>query len=367
MKCVVFGLTISSSWGNGHATLWRGLCRALSRRGHQVTFFEKDTPYYSRHRDSTDVAAELVLYSTFSEIRERAAEAVNAADAAIVTSFCPDGIAATRLVTGASRPRKVFYDLDTPVTLAALDARQPLSYIGPEGLAGFDLVLSFTGGPAVDALRTRLGARRVGVLYGHVDPEIHVPVPSEGRFAADLSYLGTYSDDRRLALDALFFGAAERAPQYRLTLGGSMYPEGACWPRNVRHFRHVEPASHAAFFCSSRATLNVTRSTMAAMGYCPSGRLFEAAACAVPILSDSWRGLEQFFRPGEELVVVRSADDVLSALARPPAELDAIGERGRQRVLREHTAEHRAEELEEWLWDRRHLASHSRVQTGVPA
>ena len=211
MKVVVFGLTVSSSWGNGHATLWRGLLKALIRRGHEVVFFERDTDYYRDNRDlhALDGGA-LVFYPDWAAVAARAAREIAEADVALVTSYCPDALAAGRAVLDGPRALRVFYDLDTPVTLAALDGAARPAYVGPDGFAGYDLVLSYTGGPALDALATRLGARRVAPLYGHVDPELHRPVPRDARFAADLSYLGTYAADRQAALDALFIQPARR-------------------------------------------------------------------------------------------------------------------------------------------------------------
>src|SRR5947209_2326724 len=177
MKFVIFGLTVSSSWGNGHATLWRGLWRALARRGHQVVFFEKDVPYYAAHRDVYELSGgELVLYSQWGDVLSKARVHLQDADVAMVTSYCPDGIAASGLALSSPATVKVFYDLDTPVTLENLRAGKPVSYIGPRGLRDFDLVLSYTGGQALEELRSRLGAGRVATLYGHVDPGVHCPV-----------------------------------------------------------------------------------------------------------------------------------------------------------------------------------------------
>jgi spore maturation protein CgeB len=351
MKIVVFGLTISSSWGNGHATLWRGLCRALARRGHRVVFFEHDVPYYAGNRDLHEVpGGELVLYSDWDDIRSRAARELAAAEVAMVTSYCPHGIEASALVREAPGTR-VFYDLDTPVTLARLKAGEPVSYIGPEGLAGFDLVLSYTGGAALDTLRRDLGARRVAPLYGHVAPEVHRPVAPQAPFASDLSDLGTYAADRQAALETLLVEPARLRPERRFLIGGAQYPEGFPWGENIFFVRHLPPADHPAFFSSSRLTLNVTRRAMADMGWCPSGRLFEAAACGTPLLSDAWEGLDAFFTPGREVLTARTAEDAVAALDLSDAELRRIGQAGRERVLGEHTSDHRAAELEALLSD----------------
>lgn len=343
MKIVIFGLTISSSWGNGHATLWRGLCRALADAGHEVVFFERDVPYYAHNRDYWEIpGGALVLYPAWNDIRARATAEVGEADAALVTSYCPDALPATDLVTGASRALRVFYDLDTPVTLARLERGEAVDYLGPRGLRDFDLVLSYTGGMALDILRERLGARRVAPLYGHVDPQTHRPVEPLARYCADLSYMGTYAADRQAALEALFVEPARQMPNGRFLIGGAQYPQDFPWTKNIFFVRHLPPPEHPAFFSSSLLTLNVTRQAMAAMGWCPSGRLFEAAACGAAILSDGWDGLDAFFAPGREILVARSTDDALAALGREEAELRRIGAAARERTLAEHTSAHRA-------------------------
>ncbi|MCC6558396.1 MAG: glycosyltransferase [Polyangiaceae bacterium] len=355
MRLVIFGLTISSSWGNGHATLWRGLCGALGRMGHRTTFFERDVPYYAAHRDlQTFDGGRLRLYAEWDDVAGEARKAVDQADAAIVTSYCPDAIAATELVLG-SRGLRVFYDLDTPITLARLDAAAregaaghgggAVAYLGPRGLRDFDLVLSYTGGAALEALRSRLGARRVAPLYGSVDPAAHRPAPRpEGRRAA-LSYLGTYAADRQAALDKLFLEVARRRPEERFLLGGSLYPDDFPWTANLDYVRHVPPGRHASFYASAALTLNVTRGPMAAMGYCPSGRLFEAAACGVPILSDAWEGIERFFTPGTEILLAGTTEEALAAISMPEQELEDVACAARERALTDHTAARRAVEL----------------------
>ena len=347
MKIVFFGLTISSSWGNGHATLLRGLFKALAARGHEIVFFERDVPYYSAHRDLVESPhINLHLYHDWHEIVPTARKQLSEADVAVVTSYCPDGIDATDLVVSANVDLRVFYDLDTPITLEALQQGEQLTYIGPRKLIDFDLVLSYTGGAALTALEDQLGARRVVPLFGSVDPEIHHPACSLSGYQADLSYLGTYAADRQQALDEFFIQVARRLPQKRFILGGSKYPIDFPWRQNIWYVQHVAPSAHAAFFCSSPLTLNITRGAMARMGYCPSGRLFEAAACGVTIVSDDFVGLDEFFRPGSEIIVARTTEDVIAAMQLPGDELAHIARAGRERVLTSHTAVHRAVELE---------------------
>lgn len=230
MRLVVFGLTVSSSWGNGHATLWRGLVRALIARGHQMAFFERDVPYYAGHRDllALPEGGSLILCPRWEDALPLARRHLAGAEVALVTSCCPDGLAATDLVLSSPAGLKVLYDLDTPITLARLDAGDPVSYIGP----------------------------------------------------------------------------ALRLPAWRFLIGGTLYPHDFPWADNIFFVRHIPPPERPAFYCSSPLTLNVTRQAMAQMGYCPSGRLFEAAACGAALLSDDWEGLDRFFAPGSEIQTI---------------------------------------------------------------
>jgi len=350
VKIVIFGLVVSSSWGNGHATLWRALGRALGARGHDVVFFERQAPYYAEHRDGTDFPGiSLHIYADLRDLRARAAPHLADADAVMVTSFCPEGAAICAIVEDSPARLRIFYDLDTPVTLAKLGRGEMVDYLPREGLGGFDLVLSYTGGGALNELVDRLGARRVAPLYGSVDPLAHRPGPARQQFRGDLSYLGTYSDDRQAAVARLLLEPARRAPERRFVVGGALYPEKFPWAENTFFVRHLPPGDHPAFFSSSPWTLNVTRAPMAAMGFCPSGRLFEAAACGAAIVSDEWNGLGQFFTPGEEIVVAREPADVLAALDMPRWQSARMAARAREHVLDCHTANGRATELEELL------------------
>jgi spore maturation protein CgeB len=267
------------------------------------------------------------------------------ADVAMITSYCPDAQAATELVLSAPHLLHVFYDLDTPVTLDRLDRGERVEYLPDDGLSAFDLVLSFTGGRALDELRSRLGAKRALPLYGSVDAAVHRPVDPQPHFLSDLSYLGTYAADRQDGVERLFVRTARALPSKRFVLGGSMYPDAFPWTDNIHFFHHVAPPEHSAFYCSSKLTLNVTRGAMAARGYCPSGRLFEAAACATPILSDTFDGLETFFEPGKEILLARSTDEAADAMRLPPDALARIGAAARTRVLAEHTSDVRAREM----------------------
>jgi spore maturation protein CgeB len=348
MHFVIFGLSVSSSWGNGHATIWRGLLKAMAAAGHTATFYERDVPYYASARDLWECpfGIRLRLYASMEDIQAEAAAEINSADVAMCTSYCPDGIAASRLILDSRAAVRAFYDLDTPVTLDALQAGQPVQYLPLEGLSDFDLVLSYTGGRALDELRSRLGARAVAPLYGAVDPDLHSPAAAGEEFRSDLSYLGTYAADRQATLKELFVTPATQRPDLRFAIGGAQYPHDFPWTPNIFFVRHLPPSLHPSFFCSSRLTLNVTRRAMAEYGFCPSGRLFEAAACGTPILTDWWEGLETFFRPGREILRVNTAADVIRALELPDSELARIATAARERTLSEHTSRHRVAQLQ---------------------
>ncbi len=348
MKITIFGLTLSSSWGNGHATPYRAILRALHRRGVHVHFYEKDVTYYSQHRDFISVPyCALKLYSEWNDVRSKAIRDARESDVVIIGSYAPDGARASNDVLDLDGPLRVFYDLDTPITLKRLD-NGPLEYLEREQIPAFDLYLSFTGGPILKRLEQKYGARMARALYGCVDPDVYFRKPACDNFRSALSYLGTYAPDRQERLDELFLEPARRLEKWSFLLAGSLYPFHWTWPQNVRRYQHVAPDQHAAFYSSCRATLNITRREMAESGYCPSGRFFEAAACGTPILTDWWEGLDSFFDTERDLNLVRTPEDVLSILNAPEGELREMGERARRRTLEEHTGDSRAAQLLEY-------------------
>jgi spore maturation protein CgeB len=345
VKITIFGLTISSSWGNGHATPYRALVRALHRRGHHVVFYEKDVPYYTRRRDfSSWPYCELVLYPEWSEVRGRALNDAVSSDVVCVASYCPGGAQISDEILGLSRPLRVFYDLDTPITLEKL-RNGDSEYLHAGQIPGFDLYLSFTGGPILEELTQVWRARSVRALYGCVDLDLYRRIPARPEYRCTLSYMGTYSADRHSKVEELFLEPSRRLPQSRFLLAGSLYPETLRCPVNVKFIEHLPPSGHPLLYSSSRLTLNVTREGMARYGWCPSGRFFEAAACGTPLLSDYFAGLENFFVPGEELLLVRDRDDVLQAFSLSDEELERQARRARERVLAEHSGERRAQQF----------------------
>jgi spore maturation protein CgeB len=348
VKLVVLGLSLSSSWGNGHATTYRALLGAFAARGHEVTFLERDVRWYAAHRDLADPDyCRLAFYAGLAELERSWRRDVEDAEAVIVGSFTPDGVEVGRWAQATARGVTAFYDIDTPVTLGKL-ARGDFEYVSPAAIAGYDLYLSFTGGPTLEVLERRYGARRARALYCSVDAEAYRPLDLPARW--DLSYLGTYSPDRQPTLERLLLEVARQAPDLRFCVAGPQYPGSIDWPANVERLDHVSPGDHPAFYASSRFTLNVTRSDMVAAGWSPSVRLFEAGACATPIISDRWEGLDAFFAPGREIVLADDAGTVLRALrGLTERERRALGAAGRSRILAAHTADHRAHELETLL------------------
>ncbi|WNG30605.1 glycosyltransferase [Cystobacter fuscus] len=347
MRIVILGLSITSSWGNGHATTYRGLVRELVRRGHDVLFLERDVPWYASNRDMPrppDGRTE--LYADLTDLTERFTDAVRGADLVVVGSYVPQGVEVGAWVQRTARGVSAFYDIDTPVTLAKL-ARGDFEYLSPELIPGYALYLSFTGGPLLQRIERELGSPAARPLYCSCDPELYAPQTREPLW--DLGYLGTYSDDRQPVLERLMLDAARALPSGRFVVAGPQYPAGIAWPANVARVEHLAPPEHPAFYNSQRFTLNVTRADMVRAGYSPSVRLFEAAACAVPIISDAWEGLDTFFRPGEEILISRSGEETRRYLQElPEAERQEMGRKARTRVLAAHTAAHRAETLEDY-------------------
>jgi spore maturation protein CgeB len=344
LRLVFLGLSLSSSWGNGHATTFRALVKALSDRGHNVLFLERDVPWYAAHRDLSDPDfCRLAFYIDVEDLC-RFRDVIASADAVVVGSYVPDGVVVGQLVQDWARGVTAFYDIDTPVTLAKLD-RGDFEYISPELIPAYDIYFSFTGGRILDQLVTQYGSPAARALYCSVDPRAYPRLDREKRW--DLTYLGTYSADRQPTLERLLLKPARQAPHLRFAVAGPLYPANIRWPPNVERISHVPPTEHAEFYARSRFTLNVTRADMIRAGYSPSVRLFEAAACGTPIISDVWDGLDTLFVPGSEIALANSARDVLDVIGGwSDAQRDRVAAAARQRVLTEHTASDRARAME---------------------
>jgi len=346
MNLVVLGLSLSSSWGNGHAVTYRALLSAFAARGHQILFLEREAPWYADHRDlpAPDFCS-LAFYRDLQDL-ERFSDAVREADAVVVGSYTPDGVDVGRWARRTASGPVAFYDIDTPVTLARLE-QDDREYLARDQVAEYDVYFSFTGGPTLNLLEERYGSPAARALFCSADPEVYRPLEAEIRW--DLSYLGTYSLDRQATLDQLLVEPARRRPDLRFVVAGPQYPDELTWPSNVERIDHVGPADHPAFYAASRFTLNVTRADMIAAGHSPSVRLFEAAACACPVISDVWAGLDDLFTPDSEIVLARSAQDVLDALDAPADRAQALGRSARRRILAGHAPAQRAETLEREL------------------
>jgi spore maturation protein CgeB len=343
MKIIILGLSLSSAWGNGHATTYRALVRSLVARGNDVLFLERDVPWYAAHRDLKDDAlCQFDFYSDLEDLYRWRAE-ISSADAVIVGSFVPDGIKVADWVLRKARGTVAFYDIDTPVTLSAL-ADGTCEYLAPQQVGRYDIYFSFTGGPTLDVLKSKWGAKTSHALYCSVDAEVYRPQKSKQRW--DLGYLGTYSADRQPGVERFVIDVATQLPERRFVVAGAQYPDGINWPSNVERIEHVPPSEHVAFYTSLGWALNLTRADMRKAGYSPSVRLFEAAACGTPIISDDWPGIETLLAPGAEIVIAHDTGDVITALKMTSAKRAKIAATGRHRVLAEHTSDRRAAGLE---------------------
>ena len=349
MKIVVFGLTITSSWGNGHATTYRSLLKALARRGHTIVFVERDVEWYRSNRDlpQPDFCS-VRLYDRWAEHADALLALSVDSDVIVIGSYFPDATAATHALAERVRCPILFYDIDTPITLNSLRTHQGTAYLRAQDIPAYAAYLSFSGGPALQELEQRFSARRAVAFYCSVDPDLYHPTHTRADFACDLSYLGTYAPDRQPKLMQLLNEPAALLPSRRFLVAGPQYPEATLWQPNVSRIVHIPPPDHPAFYSSSRFTLNLTRSDMVAAGYSPSVRLFEASACGATILSDSWPGLPDFLTPGEEVLLPENATEVAQIVQHlSEEERLCIGRRARERILAAHTAAHRAVQFEQ--------------------
>jgi len=348
VKIVICGLSITSSWGNGHATTYRALTRALRARGHDIVFFEKDVEWYGSNRDMPEPPfCRVHLYEQWQDVLNLLRWELADADVAMVGSFFPDGIKAIDAMLESAAGVKTFYDIDTPITVSKLGAGDA-EYLRRDQIPGFDAYFSFTGGPMLHELQSRFGARRAVPLYCSFDPDRYGWREPDPRYECDLSYMGTYAPDRQAKLEELLCEPAKALMNNSFLLAGPQYPAGTPWPKNVRRIIHLEPVFHPYFYSSSLFTLNLTRNEMVAAGYSPSVRIFEAAGCGSAIISDMWPGTEMFFTPNEEILLAQSSADVIRYMKEvSPAEARKIGLRAQERVIAEHSATKRAIEFEQ--------------------
>jgi spore maturation protein CgeB len=362
MKIIILGLSITSSWGNGHATTYRGLVRELLARGHEVLFLERDVPWYAANRDLPNPPyCHTKLYSSLDELKDSFTQEVRDADFVMVGSYVPEGVAVGEWVAATAQGITAFYDIDTPVTLAKLE-RGETEYLCPTLIPKYQLYLSFTGGPTLDRIEQQYGSPMARALYCSVDPQLYYP--DECNPPWDLGYMGTYSDDRQPTLESLLLEPARQWEEGRFVVAGPQYPDATCasqqrfaiaWTSNVERIEHLPPSEHRSFYNSQLFTLNITRADMVRAGYSPSVRLFEAAACGTPIISDYWEGIETIFEIGKEILIASSPEEVLRYLRETTeAERCAIGQKARDRVLAEHTAAHRAAQLEQYVFQLSH-------------
>lgn len=348
MKIVIFGLAITSSWGNGHATTFRALCNALHRRGHKIVFFEHNVEWYQNNRDLPEPDyCDVKIFENWNDVLPQIRAELKDADIAVVGSYFPDGIAALDEVLESNVDVKAFYDIDTPITVAGLERQGRTDYLLKRHLPELDIYFSFTGGPMLNKLQNEFNVAFAVPLYCSFDPEKYHKMPPNPRFECDLSYMGTYAPDRQPKIEELFCKPAQRRSRNKFILAGPQYPKSIVWPENVERIMHLGPRYHAALYGSSRLILNVTRRDMVLAGFSPSVRLFEAAACAAPIASDNWPGLDTFFVPGDEILLPLSGDDVARYLSDcDVSELRLMGQAAQARVLEKHTSEARALEFE---------------------
>ncbi len=350
MNIVIIGLSLSSSWGNGHATTYRSLIKGLYQEGHTVIFLEEDVSWYAGYRDLTSPSyCRLHLYNDPTELKVDYADTIKHADLVIVGSYVQSGIKVGEWVLNQAEGITAFYDIDTPVTLTKLDDGD-CEYITPKQIPAYDLYLSFSGGKALIQLTEKYKAPSAKPLFCSVDPDHYYPEPQPTEW--QLGYLGTYSQDRQSDLEKLLINTAKQNPESSFVVAGPKYPPEIYWEENIERIDHLPPDRHREFYNRQRFTLNLTRSAMVTAGLSPSVRLFEAGACATPIISDDWEGLDTLFEPDREILIAESTEDVCRIINDlSEAERIRIGSRARDRVLNEHTSQKRARQLIRYVRD----------------
>ncbi len=352
MKIAFFGSSLVSSYWNGAATYYRGMLKALAALGHEITFYEPDAFDRQRHRDIPDPPwASVVVYPATSDGWQAAlANAGRSCDLLVKASGI--GVFDRELENAVpafcrSHALCIYWDVDAPATLESIGA-DPTHHL-PRLIPLYDLVLTYGGGDPVVAGYRRIGARVCLPIYNALDPVAHHPVPGCDRFRCDLGFLGNRLPDREARVDEFFIGAAALSPTRSFLLGGAGWDDKPV-PPNLRCIGHVGTGAHNAFFCSSLATLNVNRSSMARYGFSPPTRIFEAAGAGACLITDAWQGIEQFLEPGREVLVATDGEQVAALLAQlTPDDARRIGAAARARILAHHTYEHRARQVHELL------------------
>ena len=352
MRIAFYGSSLLSSYWNGAATYYRGLLQELAGRGHAITFYEPDAFDRQRHRDIDPPAwARVVVYpATIEGVRGVLAEA-SAADVVVKASgvgVFDDELLAGAITAASPGAIRLFWDVDAAATLQEMRAAGP-GHPVCRALPHLDAVLTYGGGPPVVDAYTGFGARLCRPIYNALDPATHHPAPPEPRFAAGLGLLANRLPDREARVEEFFVGAARRLPAHRFLLGGSGWDDKDL-PGNVRRIGHVGTADHNAFNATPRAVLNVARDSMAAVGYSPATRVFEAAGAGGCLITDAWEGIGLFLQPGEEVLVARDGAEVAGHLETlTGARARAIGMAARRRILGEHTYARRGAEVESLL------------------
>ena len=349
LNIAFFGSSLVSAYWNGAATYYRGIIRALSDRGHRVTFYEPDAYERQQHRDIPDPAwAKVVVYSAEGEAGvSQALEAAKGADLVVKASgvgVFDDWLEQAVLTLQRPGTLVAFWDVDAPATLDRVQANpdDPFAALIPR----YDLVLTYGGGDPVVRAYEALGAKLCVPIYNALDPTTHFPVAPNPKFEADLGFLGNRLPDREARVEEFFLSAAAQLPEQRFLLGGSGWADKPM-PTNVQYIGHVYTADHNAFNCTPQAVLNINRESMARYGFSPATRVFEAAGAAACLITDHWQGLEQFLEPDREVLVARNGAEVAEQLrSLTPDRALQLGAAARQRVLAQHTYAHRAAQLE---------------------
>lgn len=358
LNIAFFGSSLVSAYWNGAATYYRGIVRALSERGHRITFYEPDAYGRQQNRDIPDPDwARVVVYSAESaDAVLKTVEQARGSDLVVKASgvgVFDDLLEEAVLELQSERTQVIFWDVDAPATLDRIghNSADPFRALIPR----YDLVLTYGGGdPVVDAYES-FGARQCVPIYNALDPHTHFPVPPDARFAADLGFLGNRLPDRERRVEEFFLKVAEAMPEKKFLLGGSGWADK---PRsaNVNYVGHVFTRDHNAFNCTPHAVLNVNRESMARYGFSPPTRVFEAAGAGACLITDEWVGIELFLEPGKEVLVARDGEQVAEHLRQlTPERAKQIGEAARARIHAEHTYERRVAQLEALLETRSSL------------